>query len=96
MKLTQEQRHLLTATIGMLTLVAGPVLDYVLSGEVINRAGVLAAIGIGLAAWAKQRKGDVTIVDAERLAEKRVAEAVRNSIPVPRGVPADDQRSFDE
>lgn len=95
MKLTQEQRHYVMAIVGFLTIVGGSLVDYLLSGEVINKAGLITAAGVGLMAWAKQRKGDVSLEDAKRMAEK----AARASVLPPgaetaRGVPADDTREY--
>lgn len=98
MQLTASQwntlnKWLMIAGVGLTIL--GPVVEYLVSGQVINSAGVMTALGLGVAAYAKRAPGHFTPDQAN----ERAAQAVRDVVlppgvesvsQLPPAVPGDD------
>lgn len=88
MQLTPKQSNTLNMVLmiaGALAAILGPVVEYLLSGQLINSAGVLTALGAGIALYAKRAPGHLTGDQAEAKAREHAENVLaKASLPPPK------------
>lgn len=78
--ITSNWRVIVMALAGI-DVVGNAVIKYIEANPKTDWHGLLIAVGMALFAWLKTGPGDLTKSQAEQLAEKRAADAVRRSVP---------------